>query len=242
MRVPWLGDVLRDVGLPVVKVGNPLGRGRAMATVYGVVVHDTVTTSAWSDERVDALLRDGRPGVPGPLSQLGLDRQGRFRWVADGRCNHNGFGAWGNNTVGIEVYCAGGLKNREEPWNDAQREAVVVASRAILDHLDLGRSSLWNPRVAGHKETDPSRKVDPYRVDMARLRADVAAFKQAPSDEEDPTMFVTTEKTSVVWFVTGNARVRLRSKQQANELDPNWRDRLRVLSSDHPLFELPEVR
>jgi hypothetical protein len=175
VRVPWLGEVLAAAGLEVVTVGDPIGRGRDMAAVYGVVGHDTVTTAAWSDEAVDRLLRDGRPDLAGPLAQLGLDRHGRFRWVADGRCNHNGYGRiWGNNAIGIEVYCAGGLAGREEPWNAAQREAFVIGARAILDHLRLGPSEFFNPRVAGHKETDPARKVDPHKVDMDQVRRDIA--------------------------------------------------------------------
>ena len=137
MRVAWLGDVLRDAGLWVIPVGRPAGRGHEMAAVHGIVGHDTVTTTAWPDEDVDLLLRDGRPDLPGPLAHLGLDRRGRFRWVADGRCHHNGHGrVWGNDAIGIEVYCAGGL--------------------------------------AGHKETDPHRKIDPHGVDMAAVRRAVA--------------------------------------------------------------------
>lgn len=175
MRVPWLGDVLRDAGLRVVPVGDPVGRGRDMATVFGIVGHDTVTTTAWSDDDVDLLLRDGRPDLPGPLAHLGLDRRGRFRWVADGRCNHNGHGrVWGNDAIGIEVYCAGGLVGHEEPWNATQREAFVIGSVAILAHLQLGPSTYFNPRVAGHKETDPGGKIDPHGVDMSTLRRAVA--------------------------------------------------------------------
>lgn len=172
MRAPWLADVLTDAGLTVVEVPGWHGRGRDMDTIHGVVCHDTITTSAWSDVAVDALLRDGRSDLPGPLSQLGVDREGRFRLVADGRSNHNGYGVWGNDAIGIEVYCAGGLKGREEPWNDAQREAVIAGARAILDHVKPV-PSYWDPPVAGHRETDPGRKVDPYRIGMDAVRAAV---------------------------------------------------------------------
>lgn len=179
MRAPWLGEVLRGAGLTVVE-HNPIGRGRDMRTVNGVVVHDTVTTRSWDDEDVCALLRDGRPGVPGPLSQLGLDRQGRFHFIADGRANHNGYGTWGNDAIGIETFAAGGMKGREERWNSVQEEAAAVGSAAILDRLGLSRS-----RVRGHKETDPERKVDPWRVDMGAFRRRVAQGGQHTSEEED---------------------------------------------------------
>lgn len=179
MRASWLPDVLADAGLDPRVVPGWRGRGRDMATVHGIVVHDTVTPSTtWTNARVDRLLRDGRTGLPGPLAQLGVDFDARPVVIADGRANHNGYGTWGNDTFGIEVYCAGGLAGRQEPWSPAQRETVVAMCRAILAHLELGPSSHWNPRVAGHKETDPRRKIDPYRVDVAALRRDVAADEE----------------------------------------------------------------
>jgi hypothetical protein len=188
VRAPWLGDVLTDAGLTVIRVGDPVGRGRDMATIYGVVGHDTVTPATWADSQTDRLIRDGHGSLPGPLYQLGLDRQGRFRWIADGRSNHNGPGTWGNDAIGIGVYC-NGAGTPKEPWNGAQREAFIAGTRAILAHLQLGRSMHWNPRVAGHKETDPGRKQDPYGVNMADVRRAVAA----PPQETD-TMTPDQEK------------------------------------------------
>lgn len=174
MRLLWLPEVLRAVGLEVIELDGWRSRGRDLDVVYGVVVHDTVTTSAWSDASVDNLIANGKPDTPGPLYQLGVDRQARYRLVASGRANHAGYSRpWGNSSLGIGVYCAGGLAGREEPWSDDQREAVTVGARAILDHLDLGRSDHFNPRVAGHKEIDTRGKVDPYGIDMNGLRRDV---------------------------------------------------------------------
>ena len=180
MRAPWLGDILRDAGLAVIAVGAPVGRGRDMDAIHGVVGHDTVTTTAWTNGAVDRLLVKGRPDLPGPLCQLGLDRNGRYRWVADGRCNHNGYGEWGNDAIAIEVYCAGGLDpDQPEPWNDAQREAFVTGARAICVHLGLDPTE----RVKGHKETDPDRKIDPYLVDMAAVRRQIVEGTMNPQQE-----------------------------------------------------------
>ena len=180
MRAPWLGDVLRDAGLAVIAVGAPVGRGRDMDDIHGVVGHDTVTTAAWTNGAVDRLLVSGRPDLPGPLAQLGLDRHARYRWVADGRCNHNGYGTWGNDAIAIEVYCAGGLDpDHPEPWNDAQREAFIIGARAICAHLGLDPAD----RVRGHKETDPDRKVDPYLVDMAAVRRQIVEGTMTPQQE-----------------------------------------------------------
>lgn len=183
MRAPWLGDVLRDAGLTVRAYGNPVGRGADMRAIVGVVNHDTVTTRAWTDESVRRLLRDGRPGVPGPLAQLGLNRDGVFDWIADGRCNHNGYGRWGNDCIGIEVYCAGGLPGHIEPYNRVQTENVARANAAILRHL--AKSEAY---AQGHKEQDPRRKVDPFGVSMdyirQRTRVHLGVPDPAPAEEE----------------------------------------------------------
>ena len=187
MRAPWLGDVLRDAGLTVATpAGNPVGHGRDMDTIYGVVGHDTVTSQAWADLSVARMLRNGHANLSGPLYQLGVRRNGTVDWIADGRCNHNGHGLWGNDAIGIGVYCNGGA-NPNEPWNLQQRDTVVVATRAILDHLGLGPSSYFNPRLAGHKETDQGRKQDPFGIDMAAVRRDVDLLAQIPDEDDDMT-------------------------------------------------------
>lgn len=182
MKATWLSSVLRDAGLTVIEDPGWITRGREMAAVHGVVIHDTVTTTAWTTERVVALLRDGRPDLAGPLAQLGLGRTGVLYLVAAGRSNHNGYGEWGNDSIGIEVFCAGGLAGQEEPMNAVQREVSARAAAAILSYVRYDES-----RCKGHKETDPQRKIDPWGTDMNALRAQVAhhlAGAPAPQPEE----------------------------------------------------------
>lgn len=185
-RAPWLADVLRDAGCDVAEVAGWLGRGREMKVIYGAVGHDTVTTRDWTDDDVVALLRDGRRGLSGPLSQLGLNRDGLYYVIADGRANHNGYGVWGNDSIGIEAFAAGGLSGREERWNSTQEDAFVVGARAILEYLDLPPSDYWNPRAAGHKETDPDRKQDPWEVDMPSVRARIGSGSTARVQRDEP--------------------------------------------------------
>lgn len=182
MRAPWIGDVLRSADLEVIEHGQPRGRGRDMGRINGVVLHDTVTGPKVSDDSVADLLRDGRPDLAGPLAQLGLDRQGRFWWISDGRSNHNGRGEWGNDAIGIEVFCAGGLAGQEEPYNEVQRRNVARGAAAILAHLGFGVD-----RLKGHKETDPKRKIDPFGVDMNEMRDRAGAILAggAIHNEED---------------------------------------------------------
>ncbi len=165
MRLPWLADVLRAAGLAVVEVGGWQNRGSDLRSVEGIVWHHTVTGPRTSDQAVARLLRDGRPNLAGPLSQLGLDRTGRFHVVAAGKCNHNGYGLWGNQSIGIEAYNDG----VGEPWPDVQVAAYITGTRALLGRVGLGVD-----RVKGHKETDPRRKIDPAGLNMDEMRHRIA--------------------------------------------------------------------
>lgn len=165
MRVPWLADVLRGAGLDVYELPGWYGRGKELAPPQGVIWHHTATSTRWADGHVAALLRDGRRDLAGPLAQLGLERDGTFVTIADGRANHNGYGTWGNASIGIEAYNDG----VGEPWPDVQVDAYVRGTRAILGHMGLPAS-----RTLGHKESDPRRKIDPAGLDMDEMRRRIA--------------------------------------------------------------------
>ena len=101
----WLAGVLRAAGCKVYEMPGWKERGtRELDVIYGVVQHHTATGTNWDDDHVAFLLRDGRRDLAGPLSQLGLERDGTFVCVAAGRANHNGYGEWGNSSIGIEAY------------------------------------------------------------------------------------------------------------------------------------------
>lgn len=175
----WLPDVLRDVGVPIDVMPGAETRSTwdSGLDVFGVVWHDTVTPG-WSDDDVLDLLRDGHANLSGPLSQVGLDRAGVWHLVALGRCNHNGFGMWGNDSIGIEMFNGGGDVGEINP--PAQVESGLIGTAAILRHLELGPD-----RVKGHKETDPRRKIDPHALDMDDIRRRLAATALDVSTEED---------------------------------------------------------
>jgi hypothetical protein len=187
MRAGFLLDVLRPV-VDVREFGPWRGRGGEMADIYGVVGHDTVTPyppqGSWTVQRALELLRDGRSDLRGPLSQVGLDPAGVWWLVADGRSNHNGYGTWGNNALGVEVICGGGLAGREQPWNTAQQESFVKGTAAVLKALRKGPAY-----CKGHKETDPGRKGDPFKVDMGSIRNRIAQvqFNLNPALRPQPT-------------------------------------------------------
>lgn len=168
----WLADILRAAGLSVVEEPGwkTAGRG-AMGTVKGVLLHHTAGARTGNAPSL-RLVRDGRPDLPGPLSQLFLARDGTFHIVGAGRCNHAGNGNWHNATgnsqlIGIEAENVG---DGTDPWPDVQMDAYERGVAAILTHLKL--DSLM---AAGHKEycTPRGRKIDPS-FDMYQFRANVS--------------------------------------------------------------------
>lgn len=188
-RLLWLPDVLRDAGCKINVVPGAETRGRSDITVKGVVWHATVTGTNWTDYRVIALLRDGRADLPGPLCQLGGRRDGSFDVIALGRCSHNGYGLWGNDSIGIEFYNDG-----YAPFTPQQEDAGAKATAAILKHVGLVDVSFCK----GHKETDPKRKIDPAGVDMNEMRRLVKTHLgiQPPTTEDEV-------KDQIIFFADG---------------------------------------
>lgn len=136
----------------------------------GVMWHHTATGSNWTTQNLTKLLRDGRSGLRGPLCHLQLNRDGVFIVIASGRANHAGRGSWpgvrdGNSEfIGIEAANDG----VGEPYSEAQIEAYIIGTAAILNHL--GQRETW---TVAHKEWAPNRKIDP-RLDMNIQRSQVA--------------------------------------------------------------------
>ncbi|HEX6675516.1 MAG TPA: N-acetylmuramoyl-L-alanine amidase [Actinomycetes bacterium] len=91
--------ILRDAGLPVHEVSGWRSRGRppsgnpgdpafpAATKFAGIGLHHTA-----GHHDLDVVV-GGRPGIPGPLANLYVSRDGRVHVVAAGRANHFGPGA-----------------------------------------------------------------------------------------------------------------------------------------------------
>lgn len=157
-----LADVARRTGFPVVEVAGWRERGHgAMSDVQGVVCHHT---AGWGDLHV---VRDGRPGLDGPLSQFWLRRDGAIHLVAAGRCWHNAPSTSAHHTnsvsIGIEAENDG-----RAPWPKVQLDAYKALCAELCRAYGLPAS-----RVRGHKEVNTS-KPDPHSIDMDDFRADVA--------------------------------------------------------------------
>jgi peptidoglycan hydrolase-like protein with peptidoglycan-binding domain len=234
----WLPQVLEDAGLKVAETPDWRSRGRAeMGQVKGVMCHHTGTARPGNMPTLDVLIR-GRPDLRGPLSQLGLGRDGTFYVIAAGRANHAGQGQWeGLNTgnadfIGVEAENSG-LPGDE--WPPEQLDAYRRGAAAILKHIGANANM-----CCGHKEYAPGRKDDPD-FDMAAFRADVAdllAGKSPPPpiaarDERNrPTLRRTMRSDCVKrlqlflgvdddGIFGARTEARLRAWQRANNLVPD---------------------
>ena len=172
----WLPHVLKDAGLKVAPVDGWEERGRGdVGEIFGVICHYTQGPRNGNMPSLGTLL-EGRSDLPGPLSQLGLGRDGTYYIIAAGKCNHAGKGVWrgianGNgNFIGIEAENTGGAN--DFPWPAVQLDAYHRGVAAILKHVGRGAEF-----CAGHKEyaRPLGRKIDPD-LEMGAFRGAVAAI------------------------------------------------------------------
>lgn len=175
----WLPGTLRAAGLAVREIPGwqQRGHGGMSDGLAGVLCHHTAGPAAglYPSERVVTL---GRPGLAGPLCNLGLDRAGTWIVVAAGQGWHAGTGStsWcrageGNSRlIGVEAESTG-VTQPNGDWTAAQRVSYPRGVAALLKYLKLGPE-----RAIGHKEWSPGRKIDPAFWDMAKFRSDVSRW------------------------------------------------------------------
>lgn len=170
-----LADACRKSGLKVQEIPGWRERGhRSMSGVSAVVVHHTATArTAPGDYPSLRIVRDGRSDLPGPLSQVGLGRNGTVYVIAAGVAYHAGatWEAWQGNdyAIGIEAEHDG-----LSPWSDQQETAYATLCAALVLHYKIPPA-----RVMGHKEVAKprGRKPDPT--------FDMDSFRRLVTDEMD---------------------------------------------------------
>lgn len=174
MMLTDLADVLRNAGLEVVEEPGWKQRGHGpMTDVLGVTCHHTANGGAPGVEPSRAVVRDGRPGLDGPLAHLLLRTDGVYRVIAAGLCYHAGVSRRSDQTnshrIGIEAE-AKGVPGTATDWSAVQMDAYRRGCRALMENYGFGLE-----QVLGHKETcaPPRRKSDPD-FDMSDFRHGVA--------------------------------------------------------------------
>ena len=182
MLLTDLAEACRKSGLPVQEVPGWRTRGHGnLYELQTIAVHHTATAkTAPGDYPSLGVVRDGRPGLPGPLSQLGLGRSGTVYVIAAGVAYHAGatFEQRQDNwhALGIEAE-----HNGLDPWPVALVDAYARLCAALCEHYDLPPE-----RVLGHKEiaTPRGRKTDP-NFDMGAFRARVTEHLQGDDMTDD---------------------------------------------------------
>lgn len=182
-QLTWLATVLENAGLKVAEVPGWQNRGRPspMGTVKGIMCHHTAGLQNGNMPSLNVLI-NGRPGLSGPLSQLGLGRDGTFYIIAAGRCNHAGQGKWEGETngnscfIGIEAENAGDAEI--ETWPEVQLDAYRRGAAAILAHIGASEKM-----CCGHKEfrLPKGSKNDPHMIDMKVFRKQVKEIMNGTS-------------------------------------------------------------
>lgn len=175
-----LATVVRRSGLKVVEVAGWKSRGHGpMGTVQTITCHHTATPRSFKRSQsypTMGVVRDGRPGLPGPLAQLGLGRDGTVYVIAAGLSYHAGRSHKSSQTnshaIGIEA------EGAMEAWPSVQYQAYLRLVKALL--------TAWpKAAVVGHKESAaPSgRKNDPS-FSMSKFRSDL---KKTSTGGKPPT-------------------------------------------------------
>lgn len=210
----WLEDVLRPVlggRLKALPDWENYGHGD-FGNIWGVMVHHTGNAAA------DAMsIRNGRPDLDGPLSNLHIAQDGTVTIVAAGVCWHAGAGSYpgiptdGGNQVLIGIECAWprdtsitAATQTRERWPDAEIIAMRDTVAAILNRLKFA-----SDRVIAHKEYAGARqgKWDPGNLDMAWFRREVAKAQrgdfltaQPMKPQQFPRDWTDRQLLEAIWY------------------------------------------
>jgi hypothetical protein len=152
------------------------------------------------------VIRDGRPGLAGPLSQFWLRRDGAIFIVAAGLCWHNAPSTSVNhnnsNSIGIEAENDG-----RSPWPAVQLDAYHRLCAELCREYGLPASA-----VKGHKEVNTA-KPDPHSINMATFRSTVERILKGEDVDRDDIIKAVwfSDEIPVPWGTEGNDNWQARS-------------------------------
>lgn len=167
-----LAELARSAKLTVMEIDGWRTRGHGqMSDVRTITCHHTAGPKRLDKRMSLPVVKDGRPGLSGPLAHYYLDRDGTVYVVAAGLCYHAGVSLSNDFTnshaIGIEAEAAGtGWSN---DWPPVQMRAYETLCRALCSSFGLNYTN-----IRGHKETcaPKGRKSDPS-FDMTVFRSHV---------------------------------------------------------------------
>jgi hypothetical protein len=172
-----LASVLHAAGLNVVEEPGWRTRGHGeMTSVQTVVCHHTAGPATGELPSLGTV-RDGRPGLSGPLAQLMLGRSGTWHVIAAGLCYHAGVvlrPSYANeNSIGVEAEADG-----VSAWPTLQYHSYAKGCAALVKAYGLNITD-----VLGHKEvaSPPGRKSDP-NFPMGDFRSRVTEYLALEAD------------------------------------------------------------
>jgi hypothetical protein len=233
MMLVQLAAVARRTGYPVVEVEGWKTRGRPgdMGRIETVTCHHTGNGNAPGNYPSLRVVRDGRPGLAGPLAHLGIGLDGTIYVIAAGKCNHAGRSKEDEYTnphaIGIEAEAVG-TPGADGDWPPKQVEAYVRLCRALIEEFRLNVHD-----VLGHKETaaPAGRKSDPsFAMGAFRNKVADCDLSKPPRElaEMDPQEWTRLERllderieTVVTRILTKDPLVVNRVSKAAAAADPN---------------------
>ena len=170
-----LARVAKKTGFPVEEVPGWKNTGHGgMDSCSTIIIHHTAGSNNGKDYNSYGTVKNGRPGLPGPLAQLGIGRNtGKQIIFAAGRAWHAGkvgkTAHNNSNAIGIEIENNGvGEKYSDNTYNSA-----VALTGELVKEFKLN----VDKDVLGHKEVavPRGRKIDPS-FSMGEFREDVKAY------------------------------------------------------------------
>jgi hypothetical protein len=171
-----LAREFEHAGLEVRKLENWLNNGYEDFRPRRTGFHHTASAKSGGNTPSLGVVLNGREGIPGPLCNFLIGRNGQIVCVAGGKANHFGLGGpirgipkdSGNlYVIGFEVENDG----VGEPWERDLIQACDLAFAVSLDFMDEHAGA-----HLAHKEYAEGRKFDPARLDMDHDRDRVRAI------------------------------------------------------------------
>lgn len=187
--------------------------GSVFGPVHGVTIHHTAGVSSGMKN----VIYNGVAGLPGPLSQDFVAKDGTLYVVGHGRCNHAGSVTEavkksiiaerapnlndrnvGSETVdgndflyGLEIENEGDGK---DPYPSKQYDVAVRWAAAHLRHHGWGANSAWGHKEITRRKIDPSFSMDTFRDRVkARLADEEEDVALSAEDIEKVAVAVTNK-------------------------------------------------